>query len=365
MALSLSTNSAGFSMRRGRHRWSMGAASQWWVDGLLGCLPRWLRTLFIGKAQCLIIQPHADGVLVWRSVQGVAAAATHYPWATLTRKQIKIGRSVPLVLQMAAAQALSKELTLPLAAAANLHQVLGYEMDRITPFKASQLYYDALLLEQQPAQKRIRLRLSALPRRAVDTHLETLAALGIHPDVLQIVGESSALNLLPLERRPRRGVWSKRLLRLLATLGLALTLAAALLPLWQQRSIVIGLQKKVDVLQRESGQVLALREQLEKAAVAAQFLTEKKQNRPPTVELMRELTAILPDHSWLERLQMKGDHLQLIGQSASAPALLSIIEGSRWLNSPAFVSPVTNDRRTGKDRFVLEAKIAPETPTTP
>ncbi len=360
MALSLSTAAGSHTWRS----WSVGAAWQWWVNGLLGCLPRWLRTLLIGKERYLFIQPHADGILVWRSVQGVTAAATHYPWATLTRKQIKVERSTPLVLQMPAAGALAKELTLPLAAAANLRQVLGYEMDRITPFKANQLYYDALLLEQQPAQKRIRVRLSALPRSAVDAHLEALAAIGLYPDALRIVGEPSALNLLPLERRPRRGVWSRRLLRLLASIGLALALAAALLPLWQQRTIVIALQKKVDTLQRQSGEILALREQLEKATLAAQFLTEKKQNRPPMVELLRELTAILPDHSWLERLQIKGDHVQLIGQSASAPALLGVVEASRWLNSAAFTSPVTNDRRTGKDRFVMEAKIAPEPATS-
>ncbi|HAS52556.1 MAG TPA: hypothetical protein DCS21_12775 [Gammaproteobacteria bacterium] len=75
---------------------------------------------------------------------------------------------------------------------------------------------------------------------------------------------------------------------------------------------------------------------------------------------MQELTEILPDNTWLERLQIKGDTLQLIGQSTSASALVSVIEESKWLSGAAFASPVTNDRRTGKERFVLGARVAVE-----
>ena len=139
-----------------------------------------------------------------------------------------------------------------------------------------------------------------------------------------------------------------------------LALAAALLPLWQYRTLVISLQQQVDVLQRESGQVLTLRKQLEKAVESSRFLVQKKQSRPPMIELLRELTAILPDNTWLERLQIRGETLQLVGQSASASALVSVVEASKWLGDAAFASPVTNDRRTGKERFVLGARVVVE-----
>jgi len=76
--------------------------------------------------------------------------------------------------------------------------------------------------------------------------------------------------------------------------------------------------------------------------------------------LLRELTVILPDDTWVERLQIKGDSAQIIGQSGKASALIGIVESSKLFSSAAFTSPVTTDPRTGKERFVLSARIGRE-----
>ena len=347
-------------------RWSPATFWRWWRDGLLGWLPAKVRGKLLGPSRRLLIQPNADGLALFRQDRAEPEALVEQSWATLDRetlrKLIKTERPAMMVVQMPAERALTRSVMLPLAAAANLHQVLGYEMDRLTPFSANQLYYDALILERQPEQRRIRVELSALPRSEVDPHLEALAALGILPDGIEVSGGRPGMNLLPMDKRPRRGVWSRRLRNLLMMFSLSLALAAALLPLWQYRALVIRLQNQVNVLHKESGQVLTLREQLEKAVESSRFLLQKKQSTPPIVDLLRELTAILPDTTWLERLQIKGDTVQLIGQSTSASALVSVIEESKLLGGVAFASPVTNDRRTGKERFVLGARVVVETP---
>lgn len=346
---------------RGNVRWSPATFWRWWRDGLLGWLPVRVRARLLGSRRRLIIKPNADGLALFRQENGESATLIQpSPDRGVLRKLIKSERPTAIILQMPADRALARTVTLPIAAAANLRQVLGYEMDRLTPFNASQVYYDALILERHPEQRRIRVDLSALPRTEVDAVLESLAALGIAPDGVEVTGGQPGLNLLPAEKRPRRGVWPRRLQRILILISLSLALAAMLWPLWQYRTLVIGLQKQVNTLQQESGQVLTLREQLEKAVESSRFLLQKKQSRMPIIELLRELTVILPDSTWLERLQIKGDTLQLIGQSSSASALVSVIEESKVLSGAAFASPVTNDRRTGKERFVLGARIVVE-----
>lgn len=349
---------------RGDVRWSPATFWRWWRDGLLGWLPVRVRGKLLGSRRRLIIKANAGGLALFRQESGESEALIQPSPASLDRgilrKLIKSERPTAIILQMPADRALARAVTLPVAAAANLRQVLGYEMDRLTPFNASQVYYDALILERHPEQRRIRVDLSALPRTEVDAVLESLAALGIAPDGVEVAGGRPGLNLLPAEKRPRRGVWPRRLQRILILISLSLALVATLWPLWQYRTLVIGLQKQVNTLQQESGQVLTLREQLEKAVESSRFLLQKKQSRTPIIELLRELTVILPDSTWLERLQIKGDTLQLIGQSSSASALVSVIEESKVLSGAAFASPVTNDRRTGKERFVLGARIAVE-----
>ena len=78
------------------------------------------------------------------------------------------------------------------------------------------------------------------------------------------------------------------------------------------------------------------------------------------MDLLRELTVTLPDDTWLERLQIKGDSVQIIGQSGKASALVGIVEASKWFNGAGFTSPVTTDPRTGKERFMLNARIGRE-----
>jgi len=345
-------------------QWKPTAFWRWWREGLLGWLPLEARRKLAGSLRRLIIEPSPDGFTLFRQENGEPEVLRSQSWESSNRetlhKLIRAERPATLVLRMPADRALTRVVLLPVAATGNLRQVLGYEMDRLTPFNANQLYYDALILERQLEQRRIRVELSALPRTEVDATLEALAALNITPDSVDVAGGRTGVNLLPVEKRPKRGVWPRRLQSLLIVVSLSLLLAATLLPLWQQRALVIRLQQQVDILQKDSGQVLNLREQLEKAAVSSRFLLQKKHSNPPIIELLRELTAILPDNTWLERLQIKGDALQLIGQSSSASALVGVIEESKLLGRVAFASPVTNDRRTGKERFVLDVHVVLE-----
>lgn len=345
-------------------QWNPIAFWRWWREGLLGWLPLEARRKLAGSPRRLIIEPSSDGFTLFRQENGEPEVLRYQSWESSSRetlhKLIRVERPATIILRMPAERALTRVVWLPIAAAGNLRQVLGYEMDRLTPFSANQLYYDALILERQQEQRRIRAELSALPRTEVDAALEALAVLNIAPDSVDIAGGRININLLPAEKRPKRGIWPRRLQNLLIIVSLGLILAAALLPLWQQRTLVIHLQKQVDILQKDSGQVLNLREQLEKAVVSSRFLLQKKHSSPPFIELLRELTTLLPDNTWLERLQIKGDTLQLIGQSSSASALVGVIEESKLLGSVAFASPVTNDRRTGKERFVLDVHVVLE-----
>ncbi len=134
---------------------------------------------------------------------------------------------------------LRKRLTLPAALEENLVQALTYDLDRHTPFKAEELYFDAAVIERNPSRGTITVDLAAARRTIVDPALKHVAAWGA--DVVAVVPEppasasQSRLNLLPRELRRARpllrrfDVWIPVVL-----LGL-LALAAAAIPVWQKR----------------------------------------------------------------------------------------------------------------------------------
>jgi general secretion pathway protein L len=194
----------------------------------------------------------------------------------------------------------------------------------------------------------------------VDPLLAQLRQQGLLPDVLDVGGGRSSLNLLPPEQRPRRGLWGQRWRAAVIIISLLLVAAAIALPIWQQRMLVMEAIARVDQAQKAANQALTLREQLDKTLETSRMLAQKKLSIPARVDLLRELTVILPDDTWVERLQIKGDSAQIIGQSAKASALVGIVESSKLFSGTAFTSPVTTDPRTGKMRFVLSARIGRE-----
>lgn len=345
-------------------RVSWRAAWPWWRAGLLAWLPAGLRRWLMGSTRRLVLTVDNEHCALAREDMGQVLELEQLDPLSLDgqaiARRLQVEKPRQWVVRFPGVQALTRMLSLPLAAEKTLRQVVGFEMDRLTPFTLAQVYYDAVVLERQPEQRRLRVELTALPREVVEPILTQLKQQGLPPDGLEITGGRPRLNLLPLEQRPRRGLWGQRWRVAVVLISLLLIAAAALLPIWQQRALVLGALARLEPAQQAANQALALRDQLDKTLAVSRLLSQKKQSVPTRVDLLRELTAIFPDDTWVERLQLKGDTAQIIGQSGKASALVGIVESSKLFGGVGFTSPVTVDPRTGKERFVLGARIGRE-----
>ena len=263
-----------------------------------------------------------------------------------------------IVLRLPSSQMLSKSITLPLAAEPNLRQVVAFDMDRLTPFTANQVYFDVGIVERQSALRRLQVNLVATPRARVDQFIDRLAEVGFAPDCVGVANMDPAMNLLPPEQRPRKSQATKRLNWALVMLAGLLVGSAGILPLWQQKKVVDELAPQVDAAQRQAEEMLDLRAELEKMSKSSRFLLEKRLYTPLIIDMVDDLTRILPDAAWVEQLEVKNGQVRIRGQAEEASALIGEVEGSRFFQEATFISPVTNDRRTGKDRFYLSAQIA-------
>ena len=146
-------------------------------------------------------------------------------------------------------------------------------MDRLTPFTADQVYYHARVLQRQPEQRRLRVELTALPRlRWIDA--ASVATTGLLPDVLDVVGADSDLNLLPPEQRVRRGLWEQRMRAMAIVASLLLVVVALALPIWQQRAVASS-ERQNGRLRAAANQAMTLRDQLDRTLQTSRILTEK------------------------------------------------------------------------------------------
>ena len=78
------------------------------------------------------------------------------------------GRRAKVIVALPRGEILRKQLTLPAAVEQDLKQALAYDLDRHTPFKPDELYFDAAVVARDPQKNEIRVDWAAALRTVVD-----------------------------------------------------------------------------------------------------------------------------------------------------------------------------------------------------
>lgn len=338
----------------------------WWWGQLRPLLPAKLQSWLSESRDEVLVTLSADRVdLAWSGGSGRAPASLERAVEPdLLKRDLAAylsGTEEPpaIVLTLPAGRVLRRTFSLPAAAEQNLRQVLAFEMDRQTPFKADQVHYDYRILARDPATRQIRVEMAAVPRASVDADAAAMADLGVAlngVDIAPIGGDRRpGFNLLPAERRARqRDVW------LLANVGLGalcvlLLLVAMALSVSNRSKALEALRETVDRERVEAKAVADLRSELRGAVEGANFLSEKKRAQPVVSDLMLDLTRRLPPDTWLQRFSLTGRQIQLQGQADEAASLIRVLQQSQMLRGPAIQGAVTPDARTNKEQFLIQA----------
>jgi general secretion pathway protein L len=199
------------------------------------------------------------------------------------------------------------------------------------------------------------------PRQYLDDLLGKLADIGFQPHQATIcreqTGQPRPINLLPEAARQRRRDTARYLNLALGVVALMLLLGVIALPLMNKLQVISSLEARAELVTDKAEISRRLREQVEQLGADARFLVEKKQATPLVLEIINEITRILPDDTWISRLEIKGREVQIQGQSASAAALIPLIESSDKLRNPRFRSPVTSLPHMNSERFHLSAEL--------
>jgi general secretion pathway protein L len=268
------------------------------------------------------------------------------------------GNERRLVLRLPSHSVLVREFSLPAAVEENLGQVIGYEMDRYTPFKADAVYHGYRITRRDKAQ--VHVQLVVVPREALNNWLHDLQVLGIYPDRIeaeQVPGVDLAAAVRMTSTRIRAPGWRG----ISAVLLVILLIAAAWLPLWKMQEALAYLDEELDKVQETASQAQILRTERDGLLAQSRFLGEQRA-RPAIVEVLDELAAVLPDDTWVQSLEYEGQRLEIQGYSASASGLIPRIEASPLFESVSFIAPVNHNARTDKDIFQIALTVGEEQP---
>jgi general secretion pathway protein L len=264
-----------------------------------------------------------------------------------------------IVVRVPPEEVLKRTVTLPSAAGEDLRQVLGFEMHRQTPFPADQVYFDYRPREQTPGSPRISVELSVTRREVVDQVLRLLpdwnlsvagSAMvpGIDDDGL-LLRLSPPVSADPSGRIPAKLLW---------TINAALLVAVIAVPFVHQSDEIDALRARVAVAKSDAESVAEIRARAERLRLNRRFLIDKKRDHHATVSVLAELTAALPDTTWVQRVEVDANRVRLRGTSTTASSLIPIIEDSPMFRRVTFDAPVTRNPATGKEQFQLVFEIA-------
>jgi general secretion pathway protein L len=348
---------------------------RWWSGELLSFLPqRWREALAVEDA-CIVLRPDGEDVEVLAERGGVAAPLLRLPqeqrerWPQLLDDGLGDGRrELRRVLLLPASGLLRRALQLPAAALENLPAVLRFELDRQTPFKAEQVYFDSRVLRQDAGGKQIQVELVVAPRALMDTALDRLGALAsglAAVDAVDASGRRVGANLLPLERRASPPRTQPMIQAGLVLASIVLVMSGLGQVVANRQSAVEQMQAEVEAQRELARSATALRKQLEDAATAANFLAVQKQTQASMVLLLERLTRRLPDDTFLERLSVSGGQISLTGFSGQATRLVATLQEDPDLRDVALNGSIQPDPRVGRDRFTITAGYGPTAGTKP
>ncbi|WP_052469800.1 type II secretion system protein GspL [Thiolapillus brandeum] len=330
-----------------------------WRKQVLECLPESWRERISSRITPYILELGSETARLIRDDQPLDELRS-VDGATAARLK---SHEYPLVLMLPPSWVLSKTVVLPAAAGENLRQVLGFELDRLTPFNVDQVYFDYQLLPRESKDDMLTVAVALVPRRRVDGWLDKLRTAGIPVDAMSAGDLWEEANLLPPEMRARPDLKRLAVNALPAVLVLVLLVAALALPLWQKRQLAVTLQQKENILRGKAAQVMKIREALDKEFQAVKDVSTRWQAAPPVIDLLQVLTNLLPDDTSLQRMEIKGTELIINGTSGQASSLIGLLQKAPGFDDPHFLSPVTQQR--GKELFNLSATINMPFPREP
>ena len=340
----------------------LGEFFDWWGQQLLDLVPPVWRGGGQG-ADALIADAAQPGLLtLLRRRHGVEQRLGQVrlddPSATALRAALNgRPRGEKVLLRLPDNAVLERSVVLPLAAERDPERVLGYEMERLTPFTTDEVFWGFGIEARDRARSRLVLRLTVVPRVAIASLIEILTRHGGRPDLLEAATAAGPRSIrLTHEGGDRAWAWHSERSLVIAAGVLALLVIVS--PFLRQSLQLSDLQDRLETMRPRMMQAEQLRRRISGAGAGGDAVAAETRRLGDTLEALAAVTEILPDDSYLTEFTMRERKMTLSGLSASAPKLINALSSDPRIRNPAFTAPVTRSESNHNDVFSIRAELA-------
>ena len=264
-------------------------------------------------------------------------------------------------LMVSADRCLFCPLDLPHRAAEFLGGIVRAQIDRLTPWHASEVAFGF----GAPAEiegGRLTVTIAATPLTAIRPLIDSVFAKGARSVAVFVAAPEPAQ--APIK------IWEQRALNALQagrirTLLVAVLVVAAVLAVAGLAADAIGRAYLAADYERIGQAINHLRTAgsghpaFGTDANAQGALVQRKLSAPSTVLTIEALSKLLPDHTYVLELRLDDSKLRLVGQTGDAAALIGLVEQSGQFKRATFFAPTTRSASETGERFHIEATVQP------
>ncbi len=343
----------------------------WWGGELSAFLPQKFRERLSRGKGFLVVELHAGLARVEYVDRERVSFLGTFPPNALAREEINdLIESEPLykdaecVLRVPEKLTIKQDVYLPIAAEGNIKQALTYELDRYTPFNKDQVYFDYIKLDQENNKTHLHLLLLLVKKETLDEMYQAAIKLGFKPSFSDSAAHavvsgkaSSRYNLLAENLCEKEN--KKSLYIMLGALLLTLALFATMLfyPLYKLDQGLEKLKQHAGLVEKAAMHIDDTKKGIDHLYSATEKVIIKKKEHASMIDVINKATEILNDDTWVSQLRYVNNKLELTGQSKSASSLIASFEDTELFHNTKFISPVTKDNRTGKERFKISTEV--------
>jgi Tfp pilus assembly protein PilN len=130
-----------------------------------------------------------------------------------------------------------------------------------------------------------------------------------------------------------------------------------IVPLYMEKARLSRIEAEIASRRNQVRTVEAIRQEASTINADVTAIRNFKESSLMTLDIMKELTTILPKSVWLTRLRITGQTVEVEGYAASATEVLPRLEQSPLFRKVEFSSPTIRDARLNADRFVIKMEI--------
>lgn len=165
--------------------------------------------------------------------------------------------------------------------------------------------------------------------------------------------KAGGVNLLTRGKRPRVRTPFWLTIPLLLALGVLIGFYW-IIPVQMETRRLALIDKQISQTKGEVKKVETLKKEIEALDRERSIINDFKNARQMSIAFLKELTVVIPKDSWLTRVRLSENQINIEGYAPSATLLVPKLEASPLFKKVEFASPTYRDPKLNQDRFQIK-----------